>query len=200
VPSQSAYNAGDVITRGVAGATESVTLPAINLSHLLTLTVDGGRVSGFHILPTSVVIVASRSEITLPAGSIRVVDSAGNPVTGAAIKLTPLCVPASAYDAFEARVEVLDSTGARIAYDAAKAFYPQGWTEAQIQQAVYSAYVRHYEGGGAAFFMRMRLTTPKGIKIWMRVSGNQSAAGTRLTGIATAYLDQGQNLTSSEAP
>jgi hypothetical protein len=200
VSAQNAYNAGDVITRKVGGATETVTLPPINLSHLLTLTVEGGRVSGFHILPTSVVIVASTSEMTLPAGSIRVVDSAGNAIAGTEIKLTPLRVPGSAYDAFEARVEVLDSVGTRIAYDPAKTFYPQGWTQAQILQAVYSAYVRHYEAGGAPFFMRMRLTTPKGVKIWMRVSGNQSAVGITVTGIATAYLDQGQGLTSNEAP
>src|SRR6266545_4330233 len=117
---------GDVITRPVGGAAESVTLPPINMNHLLTIRVEGGRVSGFHILPTSVVAISSTSEITLPAGSIRVVDSAGNPIGGAEIKLTPLRVPASAFDAFEAGVEVLDSTGSRIAYDPAKTFYPQG--------------------------------------------------------------------------
>jgi hypothetical protein len=107
---------------------------------------------------------------------------------------------AASDDAFEARVEVLDSTGTRIGYDPAKSFYPQGWTQAQIQEAIYSAFVGHYKGGGASFFLRMRLTTPKGVKIWMRVSGNQSAAGITLTGIATAYLDQGQKLTSTDAP
>ena len=104
-------NRGDVITRTVGGATESVTLPPINMNHLLTIRVERGRVSGFHFLPTSVVTVSSTSEITLPAGSLQVVDSAGNPSAGAEIKLTPLRVPASADDAFEARVEVLDSTG-----------------------------------------------------------------------------------------
>jgi hypothetical protein len=123
-------NQGDVITRTVGGATDSVTLPPINMSHLLMIRVDAGRVSGFHILPTSVVTVSSTSEIVLPAGSIPVVDSAGNPIAGAEIKLTPLRVPASAHDTFEARVEVLDSTGTRIGYDPAKAFYPQGWTQA----------------------------------------------------------------------
>jgi hypothetical protein len=38
------------------------------------------------------------------------------------------------------------------------------------------------------------------VKIWMRVSGNQSVAGIALTGIPTAYLDQGQHLTSRDAP
>jgi hypothetical protein len=193
-------NQGDLITRTVGGATGSVTLPPINMNHLLTIRVEGGRVRGFHILPTSVVTVTSTSEMTIPAGSIQVVDSAGNPITGAEIKLTPLRVPASAYDAFEARVEVLDSTGTRIAYDAAKTFYPQGWSQGQIGQAIYSAYVRHYKAGGAPFFVRMRLATPKGVLFWMRVSGNQSAAGITLTGVATAYLDQGQNLASSDAP
>jgi hypothetical protein len=193
-------NQGDVITRTVGGAAESVTLPPINMQHLLTIRAEGRRVSGFHILPTSVATVSSTGQITFPAGSIQVVDSAGNPIAGAAIKLTPLRVPSSAYDAFEARVEVLDSTGTRIAYDPAKAFYPQGWTLGQIEQAIYSAYVRHYKAGGSPFFIRMRLATPKGVMFWMRVSGNQSAACITLTGIPTAYLDQGQNLTSSNAP
>jgi hypothetical protein len=191
---------GDVLTRTAGGATESVTLPPINMNHLLTIRIEGGRVSGFHILPTSILTVSSTSEVTFPSGSIQVVDSAGNPIAGAEIKFTPLRVPASANDAFEARVEVLDSAGTQIGYDAAKAFYPQGWTQAQIEQAIYAAYVRHYQAGGAPFFMRMRLTTPKGVKIWMRVSGHQSAAGIALTGIPTAYLDQGQHLTSSDAP
>lgn len=191
---------GDVLTRTAGGATESVTLPPINMNHLLTIRIEGGRVSGFHILPTSIRIVSSTSEVTFPAGSIPIVDSAGNPIARAEIKFTPLRVPASVNDAFEARVEVLDSAGIPIGYDAAKAFYPQGWTQAQIEQAIYAAYVRHYQSGGAPFFMRMRLTTPKGVKIWMRVSGNQSAAGIALTGIPTAYLDQGQHLTSSDAP
>jgi hypothetical protein len=193
-------NQGDVITRAVGGRTESVTLPPINMNHLLTIRAEGGRVSGFHILPTSVVTISSASEITLPAGSIPVVDSAASQIAGAEINLTPLRVPGSANDAFEARLEVLDSGGTRIAYDPAKAFYPQGWTQAQIQQAIYAAYVRYYQAGGAPFFLRMMVTTPKGVKIWMRVSGNQSATGVALSGIATAYLDQGQYLTSSDAP
>ena len=193
-------NQGDVITRTVGGKSDSVTLPPINMNHLLTIRVERGRVSGFHILPTSVVPVSSAGEITLPAGSIPVVDSAGASIGGAQVRLTPLRVPVSADDAFEARVDVVDSTGARIAYDPAKTFYPQAWTKTQIQEAVYSAYVGHYKAGGAPFFVRMRLTTQKGIKIWMRVAGNQSAAGITLTGITTAYLDQGQNLTSSDAP
>src|SRR5262245_40804640 len=110
------------------------------MSHLLTVAVEGGRVSGFHILPMSIVAVASTSEISLAAGSIPVADSAGQPIAGAEIKLTPLRVPVSPYDAFEARVEVLDSTGIRIAYDPAKTFYPQAWRQAEIQQAAYSAY------------------------------------------------------------
>lgn len=193
-------NRGDVITRTAGGATESVTLPPINMNHLLTIRVETGRVSGFHVLPTSILTVSSTSEVILPAGSIQIVDSSGYPIAGAVIKLTPLRVPASINDAFEARVEVLDSAGTQIGYDAAKAFYPQGWTQAQIEQAIYAAYVRHYQAGGAPFFMRMRLTTPKGVKIWLRVSGNQSAAGIALTGMPTAYLDQGQHLTSSDAP
>jgi hypothetical protein len=193
-------NQGDVITRTVGGAAESVTLPPINMNHLLTIRIDGGRVSGFHVLPTSVASIRSTSAVVLPAGSIPVVDSVGNSIAGAEIRLTPLRVPANAYDAFEARVEVLDATGTRIGYDPAKAFYPQAWTQAQIEQAIYAAYVEHYKAGGAAFFLRMRLTTPNGIRICMRVSGHQSTAGTSLRRIPTAYLEQGQNLTSNDAP
>jgi hypothetical protein len=108
-------NQGDVITRTMSGRTDSVTLPPINSRHLLTIRVEGGRVSGFHILPTSVVTISSTSEVTLPAGSVPVVDSAGNPIARAEIKLTPLRVPASADHAFEARVEILDAMGMRIA-------------------------------------------------------------------------------------
>ena len=193
-------NRGDVLTRTISSASEFVTLPPINMNHLLTIRVENGRVSGFHILPPRVVTISSTSAISLPVGSVQVVDSVGNPIAGAEIQVTSLRVPASAHDAFEARVEVVDSTGRRIAYDPAKSFYPQAWTEAQIEQAIYAAYAQHYKAGGAPFFLRSRLTTPKGVKIWMRVSGNQSAAGIALTGVATAYLDQGQNLTSSEAP
>jgi hypothetical protein len=44
-------NQSDVITRTVGGVTESVTLPPINMNHLLTIRIEGGKVSGFHILP-----------------------------------------------------------------------------------------------------------------------------------------------------
>jgi hypothetical protein len=94
-------NQGDVITRTVGGATASVTLPPVNMNHLLTIGVEGGRVRGFHILPTTVVTISSTDEIPLPAGSIQVVDSAGNPMAGVEIKLTPLRVPASADDALK---------------------------------------------------------------------------------------------------
>ena len=75
-------NRGDVITRTVGRVKESVTLPPINLNHLLTIRVERGGVSGFHVVPTSVVTVSSTNEITLPASSIQVVDSAGNPIAG----------------------------------------------------------------------------------------------------------------------
>ncbi|HEV3142524.1 MAG TPA: hypothetical protein VGZ47_01415, partial [Gemmataceae bacterium] len=111
-------NQGDVIKRSVGGATESVRLPPINMSHLLSIRVETGRVSGFHILPTSIVTISSSTgAITIPPGSIAVVDSVGNPIARAEIKLTPLRVPASAFDAVEARVEVFDAMGIRIAYD-----------------------------------------------------------------------------------
>jgi hypothetical protein len=109
-------------------------------------------------------------------------------------------VAAVGYDALEAKVEVLDATGTVIAFDAAKAFYPQLWTEDQIQQAIYSAYVGHYRNGGSPFFVRQALTTPKGVVIEMRVGGSQTASGVKLKGIPTAFLRSGQHLTASHAP
>jgi hypothetical protein len=194
------YKAGDVITRTVGGKTESVTLPPISMTHLKTLMVDGNKVRGFHILPTSVATITSTSPITLPAGSITVVDSNGTPIAGAQVKLTPSRVPADGYDAFEAKVEVFDSAGTLLASDASKSFYPQSWTEDQIQEAIYSAYAAHYRSGGTEFFARMVLRTPKGVEIEMRVSGSLTASGVRLREIPTAYLVPLQHLNSTHAP
>jgi hypothetical protein len=97
-------------------------------------------------------------------------------------------------------VEVLDTAGTVLASDAAKSFYPQAWTEDQIQEAVYSAYAAHYLNGGSPFFMRQALTTPQGVVIVMRVSGSQTASGVKLKAIPTAYLRSGQHLTASHAP
>jgi hypothetical protein len=52
-------DSGDVITRTIGGAAESVALPPINVNHLLSIRVDGGKVSGFHILPTGVITISS---------------------------------------------------------------------------------------------------------------------------------------------
>jgi hypothetical protein len=107
----SSYRTGEVITRVLGGAIESVTLPPINMNHLLNITVGSGKVSGFRLLPTAVAPSLSTAEITLSARQIPVSDAAGTPLVGVSIKLTPLRLPASNHDAFEARVEVLDSTG-----------------------------------------------------------------------------------------
>ncbi len=117
----------------------------------------------------------------------------------AQVRLTPLRV-AMVADAFEAKVEVLDATGTVIASDAANSFYPQAWTEDQIQEAVYSAYAAHYRNGGSPFFMRQALTTPKVVVIVMRVSGSQTASGVKLRAVPTASLRSGQHLTASHAP
>ena len=56
-------NRGDVITRTVGSATESVTLPPINMNHLLTIRVEAGKVGGFHILPSVVAISSTRDTL-----------------------------------------------------------------------------------------------------------------------------------------
>ncbi len=195
-----AYKVGNMLTRTVGGRTETVNLPAIDMGHLLSVMVDGNKVRGFHILPASVIAVTSTSPITLPVGSILIVDRAGAPMTNATVRITPLRVPADGYDAFEAMVEVLDAAGIVVAFDAAKSFYPQAWTADQIQEAIYSAYSTHYRSGGSPVFLRAALTTPKGVVIEMRVNGSQSSSGTKLTGIPTAYLRQGQHFTVNNAP
>ncbi len=195
-----AFKVGDRLTRTIGGSTETVILPAIDLGHLRTVMVDGNKVQGFHILPASAVTVLSTSSITLPVGSVTVVNHTGTTIGGAQVRLTPLRAPADGYDAFEAKVEVLDPTGTVVAVDAAKSFFPQAWTEEQIQEAIYSAYAAHYQTGGSPFFWRQALTTPKGVALEMRVSGSKSSSGIKLRSIPTAYLRQGQQFTVSNAP
>jgi hypothetical protein len=194
------FNPGDVITRTVAGKTDSITLPPINLDHLVELTVDGHVVSGFHVLPASIITITSTTPIVLPLGAVTVVDTNGTPVAGTQVRLTPSRAPTDRYDAFEARVEVLDASGTLLAVDVSKSFYPQAWTASQIQEAIYTAYVQHYLAGGTEFFKRLTLRSPKGVLIIMRVSGNLSATGVKLKEIPTAYLEPLQHLNASHVP
>jgi len=193
---------GDEVTRTTAsGAVEKVNLPAIDMAHLTDVTVNAvGVINGFHVLPGSTAPITSNSPLILPGGSVRVLDAAGTPIVGATVEVTPLRVPASVHDAFEARVRVFDSSGAVIGQDPAKSFFPQGWTVAQIEQAIYSAYAQHFQGGGAPLGRRLAVTTPEGVKLEIRVKGTQTSRGITLTGIATAYLRQGQHLDAAHVP
>jgi hypothetical protein len=193
---------GDEVTRTTAsGAVEKVTLPAIDMAHLTGVAMSaGGGVNGFHVLPGSITPITSTSPFLLPAGSVRVVDSVGMLIVGATVEVTPRRVPASADDAFEARVRVYDSAGALIGTSPSKTFFPQGWTDAQIQQGIYSAYAQAFQRGGAPFGTRLIVVTPEGVVIVMRMNGTQDSRGIVLTGIPTAYLRQGQCLDATHVP
>jgi hypothetical protein len=159
-----------------------------------------GRADGFHIMPGSVPVITSNSPLVLPAGSVRILDAAGTPIAGATVEVTPLRVPASPFDAFEARVQVFDSSGALIGTQPAKTFFPRGWTEAQIEQGIYSAYAESFQSGGAPFGVRLIATTPEGVVIEMRVNGRQTGPGITLTGIPTAFLRSAQRRDATHVP
>jgi hypothetical protein len=116
------------------------------------------------------------------------------------VRVAPLRVPATAFDAFEARIEVVNSAGGVIGTNPAKSFFPQGWTPGDIQQGIYSANARNFQNGGAPLGLRLALGTPEGVVIEMRVNGRQSASGITLTEIPTAYLRQGQHLNATHVP
>ena len=194
------YSQGDTINRTKNGVAESIKLPAINMNHLTQLTVDGTSVSGFHVMPSSAGTITSTAAFTLAAGVVTVLDTNGNPITGAQVRVTPLRVPVDTYDAFEAKIEVLDASGLVIASDPAKSFYPQAWSQVQIREAIYAAYAEHYRRGGYEFFRRDTLSTSQGVAIEMRVRGSQSASGVTLRDIPTAYPRPLQRLTASNAP
>jgi hypothetical protein len=193
---------GDELTRTtIGGVIQKVILPPINMAHLTEPTVDArGRINGFHVLPAALGRITSTSSVTLPAGSVFVLDANGVLMRGAQVRITPFRVPRSDLDAFEAKVEVLDATGKIIGTTSAKSFFPQGWTEAQIQTAIYTPYARNFQAGGAPFFTRMALLTPEGVHIEMRVNGTQSPRGVTLKEIPTAYLIQGQILDATHVP
>jgi hypothetical protein len=186
---------GDEITRLMAIGTEKVKLPPVNMGHLLQPTVSKiGRVDGFHILPTTTAPITSASSVTLPASPLRILDSTGAPIVGATVTIKAHRVPTDEFDAFEARVDVADSLGNIIGTSSSKSFFPQSWTAVQIQTGIYAAYTMHFLNGGAPFFTRMALVTPEGVKIEMKVTGNQSSQRLFLKQISTAYLIQGQVL------
>ena len=123
---------GDVLTRTTfGGVIEKVILPPINMAHLIEPMVGAaGRINGFHILPVGLGKIASTSSMTLPGGSVNVLDVNGILMRGTQIRITPFRVQTSDLDAFEAKVEVLDSAGIILGASSAKSFYPQGWTRA----------------------------------------------------------------------
>src|SRR4051812_26628299 len=108
---------GDSLTRSTAsGGTESVQLPSIDITHLMGAKVDAsGRIVGFHVLPPGTALLVLRNPVTLPAGSVKVVDASGTPIPGAQARITPRKVPVTGYDTLEARVEILDSAGTVLA-------------------------------------------------------------------------------------
>ncbi len=194
------FNPGDSITRTTPTGQETVVLPPIASGHLRQLVVAGvgGAILGFHILPASAA-VSSASPVILAAGTVTVADRWGTVIPGAQVRLIPRKVPRSSDDTLEARVEVIDTAGTVIVSAAHKTFFPQSWTEGQIQQAVYAALVEAYTARGAALG-RLIGVTEQGVKIELRVQGAISAAGTHLTAIATAMPQPGQILGGPHRP
>ncbi len=158
----------------------------------------GGPIIGFHILPRGVVVSPS-SPVVLAAGAVVVSDQHGTLLAGTQVRLIPRKGPRSSDDTLEARVEVLDAAGTILTSVAQKTFFPQSWTEDQIQQAVYAAFVASYRRG-AGSLGKIVGVTEQGVTLELRVQGTISAAGTRLTKIATAMPQPGQFLNVSHRP
>jgi len=195
------FNCGDGVTRTIGGVNEKIILPPINMAHLINATVSArGRVDGLHILPVSAGRITSLVAMTFPTSVINVLDAHGAPITDSQVRLTPRRVPTSDFDAFEAKIEVVDAAGNVLGTTSEKSFYPQFWLQFQIQQAIYSAYVQSFQAGGGPCATRMSGVTPEGVYLEMRVNGTQSSTGVRLTAIPTAFLISGQSLTAQHLP
>jgi hypothetical protein len=78
-------------------------------------------------------------------------------------------VPTSEWDTLEARVEVLDSTGMVIASTSQKTFFPTAWTDVQVQQAIYAAFIEAFQGGDGPLGW-MAGTTSAGVVIELVVN------------------------------
>jgi hypothetical protein len=165
---------------------------------LTQIQVDGGNVKGFHVLPAGV-IITSGSAVVLPPGSVSVVDQRGTAVRGVQVRITPRKVPASEWDTLEAEVEVHDASGLLVASVPHKTFFPQAWTIAQVQEAIYAAFIDAYQRGRGPLG-RLIGRTPAGVIVELIVKGTISAAGTRLKEIATGHPEPGQTLSSSHRP
>jgi hypothetical protein len=191
-------NPGDSVTRTTPRGSETVNLPPLDLAHLTQIQVDGANVKGFHVLPAGVIITSSAA-VVLPAGTVAVVDQRGAAIAGAQTRILPRKLPASEWDTLEARVEVLDAGGTVIASTSQKTFFPTAWTDAQVQQAIYAAFIEAYQGGQGPLAW-MAGTTSAGVVIELVVTGAISAAGARLKEIKTAHPQAAQRLGHSHQP
>jgi hypothetical protein len=193
------HQPNDPVTRtNRHGQQETVRLPPINMAHLQQAQVDGGKINGLHILPSGVSI-PSTAPLTLPAGTVAVVDQHGSPIADAQVRITPGKLPRSGHDTLDAKVKVLDSAGAVLASHAQKTFFPQAWSHDQIQQAIYAAFIQGYQANhGVPGGMVGR--TPQNVMIELKVQGMSGTSGPRLTGIRSAFPQPGQRLDSSHQP
>jgi hypothetical protein len=191
-------NPGDAVTRTTQRGSETVYLPTISLAHLCQVYVDGGHVKGFHVLPAGVIITSSAA-VVLPPGAVTVVDRQGTVISGAQTRITPRKLPTSGWDTLEARVEVLDAAGTVIASREQKTFFPTSWSDVQVQEAIYVAFIEAYQSARGPLG-RLIGTTPGGVIVELVVTGTMSATGTWLKEITTGYPRSGQTLNSSHQP
>jgi hypothetical protein len=189
---------GDTVTRTTTRGTETVLLPGINFLHLSQVQIDASNVKGFHVLPAGV-IITSGSTIALPLGSVSVVDRNGTAVPAVQVWITPRKVPVSPWDTLEAQVEVRDGSGVLMASVPHKTFFPLGWVSAQVQEAIFTAFIDAYQGGQGPIG-RLVGRTPAGVIVELFVKGTVSATGTRLKEIATGHPRPGQTLSPSQQP
>jgi hypothetical protein len=137
--------------------------------------------------------------MTLSGKQVAIVDGKGNPIPVAQREVTAVKTPKSAYDTLEAKVRVLDAANNELASVSHKTFFPQAWTEGQIQQAIYAAYAEGFLAGKGPF--RLAGETLQKVIVEMVVRGRQrSATRIDLDDIQTAYPRPGQILDASHQP
>ncbi len=192
---------GDPVTRTTSsGSTETVTLPPIDMQHISCVRADPrGSVGGFHVFPSGITAPSTRTPLSVPAGSVKVVDASGTPIVGATVRITTRKPPASVYDTLEAKVEILDSSGTVLATSSQKTFFPQHWRSDQIEKAIYEAYAEAFRAARGPVG-RLVGTTSQGVKLELAVSGSTSASGTTLKLIATSHPAPAQTLDVSHQP
>ncbi len=194
-------NYGDSVKRSTStGRQETVQLPPIDTLHLTGAKIDSsGRISGFHVLPAGIPLSGSRNPVTLPIGSVKVVDASGTAIHRASVRITPRKVPLTGHDTLEAKVEILDSTGMVLATSSHKTFFPENWTLAQIEKATYDAFVEAYQRGKGPIGA-VAGTTTEGTKLNIVVKGTMSASNTTLKSISTSHPLPGQTLDVHNQP